>query len=87
MLYQKEPKYLCALCKYEHILNIMGLHYKANKFMVINIVELGKYCQDEFKTSLEGKKEDEYVGTLFIAIDKDNKVFHSRSPHILSKGC
>ncbi len=51
--------------------------------MNIDFVELGKYCQTEYKTSLDGK-ENKYIKTLFVAIKDDNSVLISTTPHILT---
>lgn len=47
-----------------------------------DFVELAKYCQAEYKASLDGKK-DIYRKTLFFAIKDDNNILMSTTPHIL----
>lgn len=47
-----------------------------------NFVELAKYCQAEYKVSLDVKR-DIYRKTLFVAIKEDNSVLMSTTPHIL----
>lgn len=51
--------------------------------MSIDFVELGKYCQTEYKTSLDGIK-NKYIQTLFVAIKEDNSILVSSTPHILA---
>lgn len=51
--------------------------------MYIDFVELGTYCQTEYRKSLDSQKE-EYRKTLFVAIKDDNNISISTTPHILS---
>lgn len=51
--------------------------------MNIDFVELGTYCQTEYKKSLDSQK-DKYQKTLFVAIKDDNSISISATPHILS---
>lgn len=53
--------------------------------MKIDFVELGKYCQKEYKDSLEGNESNHYCRTLFVAIQNNNNVLVSITPHILSQ--
>lgn len=50
--------------------------------MKIDFVELAKYCQSEYKTSLNVQR-DYYCKTLFVAIKEDNSIMMSTTPHIL----
>lgn len=51
--------------------------------MNIDFVELGTYCQTEYKKTLDSQK-DKYQKTLFVAIKDDNSISISATPHILS---
>ncbi|MCI6578332.1 MAG: hypothetical protein SO471_11500 [Anaerobutyricum hallii] len=51
--------------------------------MDIDFVELGKYCQTEYRASFEGVKDEKYIRTLFVAIKEDNSIMTSYAPHIL----
>ena len=51
--------------------------------MNINFVELGTYCQTEYRKTLDSLK-DKYRKTLFVAIMDDNSISVSATPHILS---
>ena len=50
--------------------------------MNIDFMELGTFCQNRYKESFEGKTSN-YVKTLFVAIDEENNVYTSTTPHIL----
>lgn len=51
--------------------------------MNIDFVELGTYCQTEYRRTLDSLK-DKYRKTLFVAIVDDNSISVSATPHILS---
>ena len=51
--------------------------------MNIYFVELGTYCQTEYRKTLDSLK-DKYRKTLFVAIMDDNSISVSATPHILS---
>ena len=51
--------------------------------MNIDFVELGTYCQTEYRKTLDSLK-DKYRKTLFVAIKDDNSISVSATPHILS---
>ena len=51
--------------------------------MNIDFVELGTYCQTEYRKTLNQLK-DKYRKTLFVAIKDDNSISVSTTPHILS---
>lgn len=51
--------------------------------MSINYVEIGTYCQENYKESFNGEKWMKYSNTWFVAIDKDDNVNVSITPHIL----
>ena len=51
--------------------------------MNTNFVELGTYCQTEYKKNLHPNNE-KYVKTLFVAIMHDDSILMSTTPHILS---
>ena len=51
--------------------------------MNIDFVELGTYCQTEYRKTLDSLK-DKYRKTLFVAIMDDNSISVSATPHILS---
>lgn len=51
--------------------------------MHIDFVELGTYCQTEYRKTLDSLK-DKYRNTLFVAIKDDNSISVSATPHILS---
>lgn len=51
--------------------------------MNIDFVELGTYCQTEYRRTLDSLK-DKYRKTLFVAIMDDNSISVSATPHILS---
>ena len=51
--------------------------------MNIDFVELGTYCQTEYRKTLDSLK-DKYRKTLFVAIMDDNSCSVSDTPHILS---
>ena len=51
--------------------------------MNIDFVELGTYCQTEYRKTLDSLK-DKYRKTLFVAIKDDNNISVSATPHILS---
>lgn len=51
--------------------------------MSINYVEIGTYCQEKYKESFNGEKWIKYSNTWFVAIDKDDNVNVSITPHIL----
>ena len=51
--------------------------------MKIDFVELGTYCQTEYRKTLDSLK-DKYRKTLFVAIMDDNSISVSATPHILS---
>ena len=51
--------------------------------MNIDFVELGTYCQTEYRKTLDSLK-DKYRKTLFVAIMDDNSISVSSTPHILS---
>ena len=50
--------------------------------MNIDFVELGTYCQTEYRKTLDSTK-DKYRRTLFVAIKDDNSISVSSTPHIL----
>lgn len=52
--------------------------------MDIDFIELGKYCQAEYKASLDGKN-NKYSKTIFVAIKEDNNILVSTTPHILAQ--
>ncbi len=51
--------------------------------MNIDFVELGTYCQTEYRKTLN-HLTDKYRKTLFVAIKDDNSISVSATPHILS---
>ena len=51
--------------------------------MNIDFVELGTYCQTEYRKTLDSLK-DKYRKTLFVAIKDDNSISLSATPRILS---
>ena len=51
--------------------------------MKIDFVEIGKYCQEEFKKEHNSEREN-YRKTLFVSIQDDNRIRVSTIPHILS---
>ena len=51
--------------------------------MNIDFVELGTYCQTEYRKTLN-HLTDKYLKTLFVAIKDDNSISVSATPHILS---
>ena len=51
--------------------------------MNIDFVELGTYCQTEYRKTLN-HLTDKYRKTLFVAIKDDNRISVSTTPHILS---
>ena len=51
--------------------------------MNIDFVELGTYCQTEYRKTLDSLK-DKYRKTLFVSIMDDNSISVSATPHILS---
>ena len=51
--------------------------------MKIDFVELGIYCQTRYKES-HNSQTTKYIKTWFIAINEDNNIFTSTTPHILS---
>ena len=50
--------------------------------MNIDYVELGTYCQNRYKESLDGSK-NKYQKTWFVSINEDNSTLISTTPHIL----
>lgn len=50
--------------------------------MNIDYVELGTYCQNSYKESLDGPK-NKYQKTWFVSINEDNSTLISTTPHIL----
>lgn len=52
--------------------------------MDIDFIELGKYCQAEYKASHDGKN-NKYIKTIFVAIKEDNNILVSTTPHILAQ--
>lgn len=51
--------------------------------MKIDFVEIGKYCQEEFKKEHNSEREN-YRKTLFVSIQDDNRIRVSTIPHVLS---
>lgn len=52
--------------------------------MKIDFVDLAKYCQTEYKESINRNKGEKYDKTLFVAIREDDTISVSSTPHILS---
>lgn len=50
--------------------------------MNIDFAELGIYCQNRYKESLDGKN-NKYIKTWFVAIEDNNNILISTTPHIL----
>lgn len=57
---------------------------KKNKQIMegIELLELATYCQNRFREE-HNVKNERYVGTLFVAISKEDEVTTSTTPHIL----
>lgn len=66
---------------YKILNNKLTLNCKS--VMDIDFVELGKYCQTEYRASFDGVKDEKYIRTLFVAIKEDNSIMTSYDPHIL----
>jgi hypothetical protein len=49
----------------------------------VDFIKLAEHCVTKIKLSLEAGKDEIYLGTLFVAIQDDDRVFCSKTWHIL----
>lgn len=50
----------------------------------VNFIEIAKYCQEQSQIK-HSTPRNSYCNTLFVSIQKDNKIECSCTPHILAE--
>ena len=54
----------------------------------VDFIELATYCIKRYKESFDADDKDNvYVDTLYVAIDKHNHLICSTTPHVLNDAC